>query len=465
MRCIGDAETVGAGDEIKMKMPLKRNIARAGVLLFIAIATACSLVHRERQDNVVLIVIDTIRPDRLGCYGFSLGTSPHIDKLAREGVLFEKAVTCAPVTLPSVSTILTSTYPHYHNVRYNGKFFLHDSSITLAEVLQEKGYATAAFIGGFPLDSRFKTDQGFELFDDDFSVSVKKKERSWIGHEVEGFERTAAEVNERVFRWLEEKKNEKFFLMVHYFDPHWPYEPPPPYDALFDSPYNGEVAYTDEQVGRLLKKLESLGLKEKTLVVLAGDHGEGLGAHKELTHGQFLFDTTMLVPLILSHESLPKGRRIGEMAKTLDIMPTILSILRITEGSSEMQGVSLLPLLKGAEIEEPILLETLLPYYESDDLNDIPVKLSGLRTREWKLVYVMMEKETGKEYVGQLYHVGRDPLELFDVMGDNRETYNLLMDQMINLTRKYGPTGAPKQTVQEMDSDTEEKLKSLGYLK
>jgi arylsulfatase A-like enzyme len=436
----------------------------SGMLIFFTMAS-CSLSRADKQDDVILIIVDTLRPDRLGCYGFQLGTSANIDKLAQEGVLFQKTVTCAPVTLPSVSAILTSTYPVFHNVRYNGKFFLNDSSETLAEILKQQGYTTAAFIGGFPLASRFKVNQGFDTFDDDFSTSVKWKERIWIGNKVEGFERTAAEVNERVFPWLEQHQKDKFFLMVHYFDPHWPYEPPAPYDQRFQSPYNGEVAYTDEQIGRLLDKLDSLGLKKKSLIVLTGDHGEGLGAHNELTHGQYIFDTTVLVPLIVYQKGQwSGGKKIGGMVKTLDITPTILDSLGIPKGS-DMQGISLLPALKKEPKEEPILLETMMSYYESEDLHDIPVKITGLRTPEWKLVYVVLEKENGKGYVGQLYNIARDPLELFDVISENPQMYDRLLNQLVTLTQKYSPQGPPKNTSFEMDADTKEKLKSLGYLK
>lgn len=435
------------------------------VLLILAMLPAsCSFFRPIGQDNVVLIIVDTLRPDRLGCYGSPLGTSPNIDRLSQEGVRFSKVATCAPVTLPSVSAILTSTYPLFNNVRYNGRFFLNDSSTTLAEVLKQHGYTTAAFIGGFPLDSRFKVNQGFDIYDSDFSSSVKKKKRKWIGNEVEGFERTAAEVNERVFPWLDANKDKKFFLMVHYFDPHWPYEPPAPYKKRFQSPYNGEIAYTDEQVGRLLEKLDSLGLKDKTLIVFTGDHGEGLGAHKELTHGQFLFDTTVMVPLIMRHPRLTKGKKVDGMVKTLDIMPTILDFLNLP-APTDTQGMSLLPTLKKGAHEEPVLLETMLPYYETEDTHDIPVKITGLRTPEWKLVYVTLEKKTGEEYVGQLYNIKRDPLEMFDVFNENRDTFNQLMNRMAALTQKYSPKGPPKLTSMEMDAQTKEKLKSLGYLK
>jgi arylsulfatase A-like enzyme len=437
----------------------------AGLIIGIVLLISCSLVDRQRNDNVVLIIIDTINPYRLGCYGFPLPTSPRIDKFASEGVLFRQAVTCVPITLPSVSAILTSTYPVSNNVRYNGKFFLSDSSITLAEMLKQRGYSTAAFIGGFPLDSRFKVDQGFDRYDDDFSNSAKAGNREWIGHKVDDFERTAGEVNESVFGWLETVKDERFFLMVHYFDPHWPYEPPSPYDKNFKSPYDAEVAYTDEHVGKLLDKLDALGLKENTLIVLTGDHGEGLGAHEELTHGEFIFDTTVTIPLILyHHKRIPKGRTVNTMVRSIDIMPTILDFLNIPE-SPHSQGVSLLPALDGRLKENPILLETMLPYYESESLDDIPVRIMGLRTSEWKLVYVTLEKDGKSAWIGQLYDVTKDPLELFNVMKENSDTFGHLMNEMDSMIQTYSAGGVPSSNYIEMDKESREKLKALGYLK
>jgi arylsulfatase A-like enzyme len=431
----------------------------------IALSVFCSPQPARGKDNVVLIIIDTIRPDRLGCYGYPLSTSPNIDALASRGTLFEQAVTCAPVTLPSVSAMLTSTYPVSNNVRYNGKFFLNASSVTLAEILKQNGYRTAAFVGGFPLDSRFKLDQGFDLYDDDFTGSAEKRKRTWIGHGVGDFERTAGEVNEKVFDWLEHVEDEKFFLMVHYFDPHMPYEPPGEHVKKFDDPYNAEVTYTDEQVGKLLAKLEQLGLKKNTLVVLTGDHGESLGAHGEPTHGNFLFDTTVLIPLILNRDDrIPAGRRIEKMVRSIDIAPTILDYLGIDDDSSA-QGVSLLPALDGNFEESPILLETMLPYYESEDLGDIPVKLIGLRTGEWKLVFVTMERDGKPGWMAELYHVSKEPLELFDVKEQNEDVFNRMMNEMHSMVQAYLAKGVPRNNRIEMDKETREKLKSLGYLK
>jgi len=438
-----------------------------GVATLIAtmlLIVSCTQAGRGRRDNVVLIIIDTIRPDRLGCYGFHLPTSPNIDGLASQGTLFERAVTVAPVTLPSVCSMLTSTYPVSNNVRYNGMFFLSDSNITLAEILKRDGYRTGGFIGGFPLDSRFRVNQGFDVYDDDFSGSAKKGKRKWIGHEVGDFERLAGEVNERVFPWLEKVKDERFFVMVHYFDPHWPYEPPGPYDERFESPYNGEVAYTDEAVGALLRKLDELGLTENTLIVLTGDHGESLGAHNELTHGEFIFDTTVLIPLILHHPTrIPKGRRIDTMARSIDIMPTILDALGIDD-SPQSQGVSLLPALRGKRQELPILLETMLPFYQIEGPDDMPVRVTGLRTGEWKLMYATMEQEGKPAWIGELYNVKNDPLEIFNVAQRNPEMFSRMMNQMHALTQTYSAKTPPENNYMEMNDETKKKLKSLGYL-
>jgi arylsulfatase A-like enzyme len=430
------------------------------------VALVCCSPRDGQRDNVVLIIIDTIRPDRLGCYGYSLPTSPNIDRFASQGALFKQAVTCAPVTLPSVSAMLTSTYPVFNNVRYNGLFFLDDSAVTLAEILKEHGYATAAFVGAFPLDSRFKVNQGFDVYDADFSDSERRSERTWIGHEVETFERTAAEVNRHALAWLRENKDKRFFLMVHYFDPHWPHEAPSPeYARKFESPYNAEVAYTDEQVGKLLDAIDELGLRQDTLVVLTGDHGEGLGAHGEPTHGVYVFDTTVLIPLILRRPGrVQEGQTVAHMVRSIDIMPTILDFLRISP-VPHAQGVSLLPALKGEFRSEPILLETHLPYYESGDTGHLPMKVTGLRTPEWKLVYATGEKDGQPFHVTELYNVKKEPLELFNVANDQPETFARLMETMNDLIRTHSAGGVTANSFDEMDEETRQKLKSLGYLK
>jgi arylsulfatase A-like enzyme len=308
-------------------------------------------------------------------------------------------------------------------------------------------------------------DQGFDVYDDDFSNSADRRQHGWIGYLVDDFERTAAEVNEKAFEWLEKSKNDPFFLMVHYFDPHLPYAPPSPYDKKFDNPYDGEVAYTDGQVGELLDKLEELGLKNNTLIVLTGDHGESLGQHEEVTHGEFVYDSTVLIPLVMYHrEKIPKGLKVDTMVRSIDIMPTILDFLDFPD-TPHTQGVSLLPALDGKLVETPILLEATLHYYESEGLGHEPIMITGLRTSEWKFVYVVVERDGKRGWTGELYNVADEPLELLDVKNENPEIFNRLKDEMHSMIRTYSAGGVPKNNFMEMDRETREKLKSLGYLK
>ena len=429
-----------------------------------AFLLSCAPKAARDGDNVVLIIIDTIRADRLGCYGYPLPTSPNIDAFASEATLFEQAVTCAPITLPSVSAMLTSTYPVFNNVRYNGMFFLGEENVTLAEILKERGYKTAAFVGGFPLDSRFKVDQGFDVYDDDFSNSIQKRKHGWIGHLANDFERTGAEVNERAFEWLEKVKDERFFLMAHYFDPHLPYAPPAPYNRDFEIAYDGEVAYTDAQVGRLLGKLDALGLRENTLVVITGDHGEALGQHDEVTHGEFIYDTTVMIPLIIRHdEEAPRGRRVETQVRSIDIMPTILDLLGVPAGP-HAQGRSLLPAFDGEIDERPALLEATLHYYEGESLGHKPMMITGLRTSEWKLVHVALERDGKPGWVGELYDLSKEPLERTNVSEENPEVFRSLIERLNVITQARSAGSLPKDNRLEMDAETREKLKALGYL-
>jgi arylsulfatase A-like enzyme len=252
--------------------------------------------------------------------------------------------------------------------------------------------------------------------------------------------------------------------MAHYFDSHLPYTPPSPYDEEFESAYDGEVAYTDKQVGELLKKLDDLGLKENTLVILTGDHGEALGQHEEVTHGEFIFDTTVMIPLIVYHgERIPKGRRIETLVRSIDIMPTILDFLDIP-AAERAQGRSLLPALDGKLEETPALLEATLHYYESEGLGHQPVMITGLRTSEWKLVCVTFERDGKPGWIGELYNVAKEPLELTDVSEDNPAIFKGLIEKLNSMTLAHSADALPKNNRLDMDEETRRKLKALGYL-
>ena len=248
----------------------------------------------DGRPSVLLITIDTLRADRLGCYGCREAQTPNMDRLAAEGVMFEQVGAQVPVTLPSHATILTGLPPASHGVHDNSTFSLADTVTTLAEVFRKAGYRTGAVVGAYVLARQFGLGQGFEDYDDSFD------DTQGSGSEAESVERRAAEVARRGIDWLEQHRRTPFFLWLHFFDPHMPYDPPPPLGRDdYASPYDGEVSYVDRELGRVFRWLQEVGLEQSTLVVLTSDHGEGLGSHDEETHGVFLYESTLRVPLIL----------------------------------------------------------------------------------------------------------------------------------------------------------------------
>ena len=278
--------------------------------------------------NVLLVTLDTVRQDRLGCYGDRRASTPNLDRLASQGILFENAVASTPLTLPSHATILTGLYPPNHGARSNGKGYLPADRTTLAETLRGRGYDTAAFIGCFVLDARFGLDQGFELYD--FVVTDRGHRPSMVDYN----ERPADQVTDAAIHWLRQRRGGKadkpFFAWVHYFDAHLPYRSPLGNDPRFAGrPYDAEIAFVDQQFGRLLGELQAEGLRDRTLLVVAADHGEGLGDHGELTHGMLLYEPTVRVPLLLSCPSPApaKGRVDRQLVGLVDLRPTIEELL------------------------------------------------------------------------------------------------------------------------------------------
>jgi len=362
----------------------------SSILFFFICPFSIAKARKPSPFNILLITIDTIRADHLGCYGYQKIKTPHIDQLAKEGVLFEKAFSPIPITLPSHTSILTGTYPTFHGIRNNGTYAVSESAETLSELLKNKGYTTAAFVSSYVLDKRFGLDQGFDVYDDTLSQQGEQK----LGDK----ERQAESVTQAAIRWLKEIKSAKFFLWVHYFDPHEHYQPPPPFcDEYAGRLYDGEIAYTDHWLGELLKTLQQTSLAENTLIVLTGDHGEGLGDHQERTHGIFIYDTTLHIPLIFTcPQLLPKSMRIKSLVRLIDIAPTILAIAG-NKPFKDMQGVSLLPLMQGKTNNLDLILycESFYPQYSH---NWSP--LVGLRTEKWKYIEAPMK---------ELYRIDRDP--------------------------------------------------------
>jgi arylsulfatase A-like enzyme/Flp pilus assembly protein TadD len=288
-----------------------------GALLFVAAAALPSDAGAE-PPSVLLVSIDTLRADHVGAYGAAGARTPTLDRLAAEGVRFENAIATSPLTLPSHASLLTGLRPPRHGVRHNGLFHLGEEATTLAERFRDAGRATGAVVGAYVLAARFGLAQGFGTYDDRMSA-----ERAVAGGYLE---RRAAAVTDRALEWLAATPG-PFFLWVHYYDPHADYAPPGPYATEFrERPYDGEIAYVDRELGRLLAGLEQAGRLPRTLVALTADHGESLGEHGEATHGYGLYDATLRVPLLVRGPGVPAGRVVGGVVSGVDVAPTLLAL-------------------------------------------------------------------------------------------------------------------------------------------
>lgn len=393
-----------------------------------------------RRINVVLVTIDTLRPDRLGCYGYTKAATPNLDKLARNGTLFENAVTQVPLTAPSHASIFTGAYPPVHKVRDNGGFVLEGPQATLAEILQQKGWDTAAFIGASVLKRAFGFSRGFTVFDDQMP-KLEPGQRSG-----DYSERRAGVVVDKATEWLQRQTGRPYFLWVHVFDPHSPYDPPPPFREQFRGrAYDGEVAYTDRELGRLFDAVARKPESEDTLLVIMSDHGEGLADHGEYSHGVFLYDVTLRIACILSGPGIPKGARVKQQARAVDVLPTILDFIG-EKPPAAVQGASLVPAMNGKlDPDAWSYAESLYP-----KINMGWAELRGIRTNRWK--YVRAPKP-------ELYDLSSDPAETANVLSEHPEEVKALEARL----RSVAAEGEKVETAM-IDRRTMEQLKSLGYV-
>ena len=335
---------------------------RSWFFVFLTVLTA-SLAARADAPNIVLITVDTTRADRMGFLGNTHGLTPNLDVLARQGVVFERAYSQAPLTPVSHATIFTGTYPQFHTVTDFGHP-LPTLLPSLPEILQKSGYHTAAFIGSLILDPKASMapgfDRGFDFFDAGFHVK-----RSPDDSRYDSIERRAGDVVSHATKWLNQNRESPFFIWVHLYDPHAPYDPPSPYDKRFSDPYDGEVAYADASLGKLFEYLRQRGLYDRALIVVMSDHGESLGAHGESMHGIFLYDETIHVPLLFKLPGeLLAHRRVSTRVRLVDVAPTLLSMLSLPLPPT-FQGESLVPLMKGgakAGVDLPAYAETDYPH-------------------------------------------------------------------------------------------------------
>jgi len=399
--------------------------------------------------NLILLSLDTTRKDRLSCYGFSKETTPNLDRIAAEGILFEQPYTPVPITLPAHASMLTGLYPYQHGVRNNGTYVLAAEHITLAELLKERGYETGAILGAFPVDHRFGLAQGFDHYDDLFPGGSRHREGKFT-------ERSAEEVTRLALEWVDERRDRPFFLWAHYFDPHAPYKPPEPYRSRFENDrYSGEIAYMDDAIGKLFERLRSWDLLERTVIVIAGDHGESLGEHDELTHTIFIYGSTQRIPLIFRFpqgepfsDNMWRGHRIQGLVNLVDIFPTAWDALGLpSETLPNMAGMNLLPTIQGQQAgHDWVYHESLVP-----DLEYGASELRGLQVARWK--YIRAPKP-------ELYDLENDPDELVNLAKKGKTRLQSLEDKLAAILSDE--SGMDSQ--HPMDEETIKKLRSLGYV-
>jgi len=406
--------------------------------------------------GVVLITIDTLRADHLGCYGYRNGATPTIDALAVRAAKFEHAYAVAPLTLPSHAALLTGTFPFTHGVRDQPGFRLPKDIPTLAEAFSHSGYATAAVLGSPVLSRRFGLDHGFDDYDDRFGATTAEQEAG-----LPDIKRPADSVVHLALAWLDHRSPDKpFFLWLHFYDPHLPYRLPEPFLNHFAKhPYDGEIAYTDSALAMFFDGLRRRGLFDSSIIALTADHGEGLGDHGESTHGYFIYDSTIHVPLLVKPAHAAHGEKFNAPVSLVDLAPTLLHLAGIQSAQS-MQGTDLTQsILSGIEPpQHPVYAETMYPL--------LHLGWNPLRAYIVETTYSHAAR-------GALKLIQAPRPELYDLASDPREEHNevssqpakaaVVRDQLESFVQANSPAKSPSARV-PVSQQTRELLAGLGYL-
>jgi arylsulfatase A-like enzyme/tetratricopeptide (TPR) repeat protein len=407
-------------------------VTRAAVLLAaLGVLAGMGCARRPApRPSVLLVTIDTLRADHVGAYGATSGATPTLDALARQGVLWQEASTAVPLTLPSHATILTGLLPPHHGVRDNDAAGLPPQHVTLAARAKAQGYATGAFVGAYVLDRRFGLSNGFDVYDD-------RIERAGDGRSLNALERRCDAVAQAALGWLRSVRG-PFLAWVHFYDPHFPYEPPAPYAERFAGrAYDGEIAAADACLGRVLdgaRQAAPAGL----LVAVLSDHGEGLFDHGEPTHGFFVYETTLRVPLVIAGPGIPSGERRSGLARTVDVMPTLLA--RLGLGAGVVDGADL---FGGLEARES--------FAESR----YPLNFG------WAPLYALR--------LGREKYVDAPHPELYDLRSDPLEQHNQAdakpaeVERFRRALRALGANDS-ETTPRSSRPEVAEKLRALGYV-
>jgi len=401
-----------------------------------------------RDLNIILVTIDTLRADRVSCYGSDRVDTPVLDRFASEGVRFSNAASTVPFTLPAHTSILTGLYPPGHGVRENVGYTVGEELTTIAEVLAGDGWSTAAFVSSFVLDSRWGIAQGFDHYADDFDLSTFETTPNLSAVQRSGDETIASTV-----AWIDDRPdNQPFFIWLHLYDPHDPYEPPEPWASRYPGrPYEGEVAYTDSLLGGFRAELEARGLLENSLVVLTADHGEGLGDHGEASHGFFIYDTTIHVPLIIrTPDGAAKGSVVDTAVSHVDLYPTILDAAGL-DGPTAVHGRSLMPFVEGAapDWDREVYSESLYPL-----LHYGWAPLRSVRTDAAKLISAPRP---------ELYDHRADTGEEVDLSAVQPALLEAMEDRLEGLRSLIEDDTSAAESSPDLDPQTLAQLQALGY--
>jgi arylsulfatase A-like enzyme len=464
---------LGLGIVFKAYRTSAFGIFGSAYLLLAASTLYWNLTNAPKGPNVVLITIDTLRADHLGCYGYDKNTSPTIDRLAQEGVRFDRMFAQRGLTWPSLTSIMTSLYPLTHGVESN-ETLLDASFITLPEILKENGYATAAFLTNF----FHASNRGFD---------TKK------GGAIGDLDRV---VTDLALRWLDGRRNEKFFMWLHYKNPHAPYQPPEEfrsdeiraYDGPFDgswattdsvfinrlklnekdfnhliSLYDAEIRSTDSYIAEVLAKLDEMGITDDTFIIFSADHGEELYEHNYyFYHGCSVYDGVLRIPLIFKFPKIfPKGKVIHNLFESIDIAPTVLQALKL----------SLRPEFEGRSIFHTVFEDNILEWHQV--FGERSRKIFVTRTPKWKFIYnpenycstcVRSKGDTGRGFVVQseeLYDIVNDPKETMNVVDQHPEIADSLRNDLLAWAERNVKTARPAQ---QLTKEAEERLRALGYI-
>jgi arylsulfatase A-like enzyme/lipopolysaccharide biosynthesis regulator YciM len=447
-------ESQGTKRNLKVILLIVTGIIALLIVLYILFGLKQSTSAKKDQlkdYNVILITLDTLRCDYISAYHSGKANTPHIDAIANEGVLFDRCIAQTPLTLPSHTSILSSSYPLYHQIRDNGGFLVPQSLEMVSEILQQNKISTSAFIASYVLHSKWGINQGFDTYSDEFDLTKFKKVSLGI------VQKRADEVLGNAKKWLtihkQTQKNKQFFSWIHLYDPHTPYDPPSPWKEKYPrKPYRGEVEYMDDQLGQFFAFLKKQDIYDNTLIIVTADHGESLGEHGERTHGFFIYEPTVHVPLIIRAPFSFPIKKVENIVELIDIAPTILEALGLAIPDS-YQGQSLLGLMFGDKERKKnnAYTETFYPrlHFGWSELKAL------YYDKHWK--YIMAPKA-----------------EMYDLSKDKKEEHNLVLKksyqskQVKNRFQKFisqqSANARQPGEAKTLDKDDLQKLAALGYL-